>query len=540
MLGLMADYPLLISDIIKHADKHHHDTEVVSRVADGSIHRYTYRDAHKRCRQLANALDRLGTREGDRIGTLAWNSYRHFEIYFAVAGSGRVTHTINPRLFPEQIKWIIDHAEDEVIFVEPIFLEVVQKILPSLKKTPKIVMLTDREHMPPADTIPNMLCYEDLLENETHEYEWPKLDENVASGLCYTSGTTGDPKGVLYSHRSTVLHSLIITLPDSMCLSARDTVMPVVPMFHVNAWGVPYCAPLIGAKLVLPGAALDGKSLYELFEQEKVTISMGVPTVWLGLLQFLKDNNLKFSTFQRTVVGGSACPESMIRAFEENYGVRVHHAWGMTELSPMGSLCKLKGTQLEEPKEKQQESLRKQGRVVPFMDWKIVDGDGKELDWDGKSSGELMVNAPWSIREYFKSGTSALVDGWFPTGDVATIDPNGFMQITDRRKDVIKSGGEWISSIELENLAIAHPAVKEAAVIARSHPKWDERPLLIVVKEEGSELTAEELLKFYEGKIAKWWIPDDVVFVDQMPHTATGKLQKMKLREQYGEFVPKT
>jgi fatty-acyl-CoA synthase len=533
MRGLMADYPLLISSIIKHVDKHHADTEIVSRLGDGSIHRYTYREAHSRCRRLANALNSQPTQMGDRIATLAWNSFRHLEIYYAAAGSGRITHTINPRLFPDQIAWIINDAEDKMLFFEPQLLPLIEGILPALKSVPNLVVMTDRSHMPKASSIPTLLCYEDLIDSENDSFEWPELDENMASGLCYTSGTTGNPKGVLYSHRSTVLHAMIISMPDSMCLSARDTVMPVVPMFHVNAWGIPYAAPLVGAKLVLPGAALDGKSLYELFEQEKVTISAGVPTIWLALLQFLDANGLKFSTFERTVIGGSACPESMIRTFEDKYGVQVHHAWGMTELSPMGSLSKLKGKQLDHPKDKQDQSLRKQGRVVPFVDWKIVDSQGKELEWDGQTPGNLMVKAPWVISQYFKGGGSALVDGWFPTGDVATIDEHGYMQITDRSKDVIKSGGEWIGSIELENLAMAHPAVQEAAVIACHHPKWDERPLLVVVKKSGSEVTREELLKFYEGKIAKWWIPDDAVFVDQIPHTATGKLQKVKLREQF-------
>ena len=542
MNGLMMEMPLLVSSLIAHADRHHGDAEIVSRRVEGDIHRYTYRDAHARARKLANALQRLGAKPGERIASLAWNSHRHLEMFYAVGGGGMVMHTVNPRLFPEQIAWIINDAEDRFLFIDLTFVPLVEKIRPLLKKVERVVLMTDRSHMPVKTALGEVECFEDLLAAESDDYEWPALDENTACGLCYTSGTTGNPKGALYSHRSNVLHSYAIVLPDVMSLSARDCVLAVVPMFHANAWGIPYAAPLVGAKLVLPGPALDGKSLHELFESEKVTFSAGVPTVWIGLLQYLKQVGARFSTLERTVVGGAACPPAMIRAFRDEYGVELHHAWGMTEMSPLGSLCKLQNKHLALPREEQQKILEKQGHVVYGVDWKIVDGEGRELPWDGKAFGDLHVRGPWIVRDYFKgaharAGEPPLVDGWFPTGDVATIDPDGYMQITDRSKDVIKSGGEWISSIELENLAIAHPAVLEAAVIGVRHPKWDERPLLVVVKKAGQEVTREQLLAHYAGKVAKWWIPDDVVFVAELPHTATGKILKTKLRESYREPV---
>jgi fatty-acyl-CoA synthase len=443
-----------------------------------------------------------------------------------------ITHTVNPRLFQEQIAWIINDAQDTILFLDSTFLSIAEKLVPECKSLRHIVLMTDRSHMPAETTIANLLCYEELIEAEPDHFDWPQFDENTASGLCYTSGTTGNPKGALYSHRSTVLHAYAAALPDSMSFSARDCVMPVVPMFHVNAWGIPYSAALTGAKLVFPGAGLDGKSLYELIEEEKVTFSAGVPTVWLGLLHYVQENDLQFSSFERMIIGGAACPPSMICAFAD-YGVQVNHAWGMTELSPLGSVCKLGNNQTDLDQTEQQKVLVKQGRAVPGIDWKISDSTGKDLPWDGKAFGDLMVRGSWVIQQYYNRDGSPLVDGWFPTGDVATIDADGYMQITDRSKDVIKSGGEWISSIEVENLAMSHSSVKEAAVIACRHPKWDERPLLVVVVKSGCALTREHLLDFYEGKIAKWWIPDDVVFVEQLPHTATGKLQKLKLREQF-------
>jgi fatty-acyl-CoA synthase len=536
MHGLMMDMPLQISSLIRHADRFHGDTEIVSRLIEGGIHRYTYRDAHRRSRQLANALVALGVRLGEPIGTLAWNGYRHFEIYYAVSGMGAVCHTINPRLFPEQIAYIANHAEDRYVFFDLTFVPLLEKIAPHCPGVRGWVAMTDKAHMPRAK-LPNLLCYEDLVNAHSDDYDWPAFDELTASSLCYTSGTTGNPKGVLYSHRSTVLHAYAACLPDAINLSARDSVMPVVPMFHANAWSLPYACPLAGCKIVFPGAALDGASVHELFETEQVTMSAGVPTVWLGLLQHVKQHNLRFSTFKRTVIGGSACPPAMIRTFQEDYGVEVLHAWGMTEMSPLGTMCTLKRKHLALDKEQRFAVQSKQGRPLYGVDMKIVDDAGKELPWDGKAFGDLLVRGPWITSAYLKGeGGDVLREGWFPTGDVATIDPDGFMQITDRSKDVIKSGGEWISSIDLENTAVAHPAVAEAAVVGVSHPKWDERPLLLVVRKPGAQLTREELLEFFEGKVAKWWIPDDVVFVDQLPHTATGKLLKTKLREDYRAY----
>jgi 3-(methylthio)propionyl---CoA ligase len=531
MQGLMMDTPLLVSDLIRHADRHYHDAEIVSKRVEGDLHRYTYRDAHKRSRQLANALRRLGLKPGDRVATLAWNTHRHLEVYYAVAGSGMVMHTVNPRLFPEQIVWILNDAEDTVLFIDTTFLPLLQKIAPSCKHLKSVVVMTDRAHMP-ADA-KTLLCYEELVAAESDDFEWPVLDENTACGLCYTSGTTGNPKGALYSHRSTVLHAYGCCMPDAMGLSARDCALPVVPMFHANAWGLPFSAPLVGAKIVFPGSSLDGKSLHTLFEQEKVTFSAGVPTVWAGLIQYMRENKLRLTTLKRTIIGGAACPPAMIRALEDEFGIEVNHAWGMTELSPLGSVCKLREKHSALGPEEQRKIREKQGHVVFGVDWKIVDGSGKELPWDGEAFGDLLVRGPWVIRDYYKSTKSPLIDGWFPTGDVATIDPDGYLKITDRSKDVVKSGGEWISSIALENLAMAHPAVLEAAVIACCHPKWDERPLLIVVKKPDQEVTREQLLAFYDGKVAKWWIPDDVVFVDELPHTATGKLMKTTLRERF-------
>ena len=549
MHGLMMKFPLQISSLIRHADRYHGDTEIVSRLVEGGIHRYTYRAAHRRARQLANALSALGVRMHERVGTLAWNGFRHFELYYAASGMGAVIHTVNPRLFPEQIAYIVNHAEDQYVCFDLTFAPLVEKIAPHCKAVRGWIAMTDRAHMPERILdasglqLPNLLCYEDLINAHSDDFEWPVFDESTAAGLCYTSGTTGNPKGVLYSHRSTILHAYAACLPDAINLSARDVVLPVVPMFHVNAWGLPYACALAGCKLVFPGAQLDGASIHELFEREKVTMSAGVPTVWLGLLQHVKQNNLRFSTFNRTVIGGSACPPAMIRTFEQDYGVQVLHAWGMTEMSPLGTLCTLKAKHLAQPKDEQLKVQDKQGRAIYGVDMKIVDDQGKDLPWDGKAFGDLLVRGPWITSQYFRGeGGDPLREdeegrSWFPTGDVATIDPDGYMQITDRSKDVIKSGGEWISSIDLENTAMAHPAVKEAAVIGVAHPKWDERPLLIVVKKPEVDLTREDLLEFFQGKVAKWWIPDDVVFVNELPHTATGKLLKTKLREDFREYV---
>jgi len=537
MNGLMQQHPLLISNLLVHAERHHSEQQIVSRRVEGDIHRYTYKDLAARSRKLAKALAALGVKPGQTVGTLAWNGYRHMELYYGVSGSGAVLHTLNPRLHPDQVVYIADHAEDQALFFDLTFLPLVEAVASRVKTIKHFVLMTDRAHMPAQTKVPGLLCYEDLLDAQDDRYDWPQFDENSASSLCYTSGTTGNPKGVLYSHRSTILHAYAGALPDSLGSSARDVILPVVPMFHVNAWGLPYGAALVGAKLVYPGAGMDGKSLYELFEGEGVTMSAGVPTVWQGLLAYTEANNLKFSTMKRTVIGGSACPPAMIDIFEEKYNVRVLHAWGMTETSPLGAVCTLKPRQLGLSPAEQRAVQAKQGRAVFGLDMKIVDSDGAELPFGGKASGELLVKGPWVVSQYFKGeGGDPLVDGWFPTGDVSLIDADGFMQITDRAKDVIKSGGEWIGSIDLENIAMAHPAVAMAACIAAHHPKWDERPLLVVVKKPGAELTRDELLQFFDGKIAKWWTPDDVVFVDAIPLGATGKMQKNKLRDMFKDY----
>jgi 3-(methylthio)propionyl---CoA ligase len=537
MLGLMQNQPLLISSLIDFAERHHGDAEIVSRRVEGDIHRYRWRDVAVRARQVAHALDGMNLLFSDRVATLAWNGYRHLELYFGVSGSGRVLHTINPRLHPDQISWIANHAEDQVLCFDMTFLPLVQAIHARCPTIRQYVALCDADKLPADSGIPNLVSYEAWMGGQPAAYEWPSFDEHSASSMCYTSGTTGNPKAALYSHRSTILHAYAAALPDVMCLSARDSVLPVVPMFHVNAWGIPYSAALVGAKLVFPGPALDGKSVYELIEAEKVNYAAGVPTVWQMLLTHMKPDNLRFSTLKRTVIGGSACPPAMIHAFRDEYGVEVLHAWGMTEMSPLGTLCTLKNKHLSMPAEEQMKIRLKQGRAICGVDLKIVGEGGKELPWDGKTPGDLYVKGPWTVREYFKGeGGDPLVDGWFPTGDVATIDADGYMQITDRSKDVIKSGGEWISTIDVENVAVAHPAVAMAACIGMKHPKWDERPIVAVVKKPGAEVTREELLKFYEGKVAKWQIPDDVVFVDAIPLGATGKMLKTRLREMLKDY----
>ncbi len=542
MLGLMQSQPLLISSLITFAERHHGDGEVVSRRVEGDIHRYQWRDVAARSRRVANALDALKLAFSDRVATLAWNGYRHLELYFGVSGSGRVLHTINPRLHPDQIAWIANHAEDQVLCFDLTFLPIIQAVHAKCTTVKHWVALCDADKLPKDSGIPNLQSYESWIGAQSDQYRWPEFDENSASSMCYTSGTTGNPKAALYSHRSTILHAYAAALPDVMCLSARDSVLPVVPMFHVNAWGIPYSAALTGCKLVFPGPALDGKSIYELIEAERVTYAAGVPTIWQMLLGHMKPGQLKFSTLKRTVIGGSACPPAMITAFREEYGVEVLHAWGMTEMSPLGTLCTLKNKHLALPEAEQMKVRLKQGRAIFGVDMKIVDGNGQELPWDGKAYGDLLVRGPWILREYFKGegGDPLRKDadghGWFPTGDVATIDADGYMQITDRSKDVIKSGGEWISSIDVENIAVAHPAVAMAACIGVKHPKWDERPVVVVVKKPGAELSKEELLKFYEGKTAKWQIPDDVIFVDAIPLGATGKMLKAKLRESLKDY----
>ena len=479
MLGLMQSQPLLISGLIEFAERHHGDAEIVSRRVEGDLHRYTYKDVARRARQVAHALDGLELAFSDRVATLAWNGYRHLELYYGVSGSGRVLHTINPGLHPDQIAWIANHAEDQVLCFDLSFLPLVQAVHARCPTIKHYIALCDANKLPADSGVPNLQSYESWVGAQTSNYGWPSFDENTASSMCYTSGTTGNPKAALYSHRSSTLHAYAAALPDVMCISARDAILPVVPMFHVNAWGIPYSAALTGAKLVFPGPALDGKSIYELIEAEKVTYAAGVPTVWQMLLTHMKPAGLKFSTLKRTVIGGSACPPAMINAFREDYGVEVLHAWGMTEMSPLGTLCTLKNKHDALPEAEKMKIRLKQGRALYGVDMKIVDAEGKELPWDGKVFGDLYVKGPWVVREYFKGeGGDPLVDGWFPTGDVGTIDPDGYLQITDRSKDVIKSGGEWISSIDVENIAVAHPAVAMAACIGVFHPKWDERPII--------------------------------------------------------------
>ena len=539
MNGQMMNMPLLISSLLQHADRYNGDSEIVSRLVDGDIHRYTYREAHLRTQQFANALLELGVRPGDRLGTLAWNTHRHYEAYFGIAGVGAISHTINPRLFPEQITYIINHAEDKLLFIDETFIPLIEKLSTQLPTVEKIIILTDKTDI--STSLTNWVAYEELISNQSDEFKWPTLDEHSASSLCYTSGTTGNPKGVLYSHRSTMIHTYTAALPDAFNISARDVVMPIVPMFHVNAWGLPYICTMTGSKIVFPGPAMDGQSLYQLMEAEAVTLSAGVPTIWAGVESYLTENQLKLPKLNRVVIGGSACPDSMIRSFEINHNVEVDHAWGMTELSPLGTYNTLKPKHVALDRDAQLAFKGKQGKVLYGVEMKIVDDGGNELPWDGKTFGDLLVRGPNVLTNYFQQTEPLLIQdkqklGWFDTGDVATIDPDGYMQITDRSKDVIKSGGEWISSIEIENTAVSHQEIIEAAVIAIPHPKWDERPLLIVVKKQDSALTREKVLEFFVDKVAKWCIPDDVVFVDEIPHTATGKILKTKLREDFADY----
>jgi 3-(methylthio)propionyl---CoA ligase len=538
MRGLMMDTPLLISAILDHAEKNFPTREIFSVTGDNPEHRYTYAQCFARTRQLANAIEKLNLDEGDRIATIAWNDYRHLEIYYAVGGTGHVCHTINPRLFPEQIVFMVNHAEDKWIMVDPMFVPLLEKIAAQTPQVEGYVVLTDEAHMPET-SLKNAVSYEALIGGESDQYDWPALDENTALGLCYTSGTTGNPKGVLYSHRSTILHAYAGIAPDGLNLSNRDCVLPVVPLFHVNAWGAPYASLMVGAKIVFPGPKMgDGEALYNMLEDESVTLALGVPTVWLALLQYAKSAGKRLNKLERTVIGGAAVPESMIREFDQEHGVVVRQGWGMTEMSPLGTVNTLKAGMEDLPKDEIYKILTKAGRAVFGCELKIVDEDGNDLPWDGVAFGALRVRGPWICSDYFKLEGSAgsHFDGWFDTGDVATIDENGFLAITDRTKDVIKSGGEWISSIEIENTAMGHPAVAEAAVIGVSHPKWTERPLLIVIKAEGQALSKEEMLGYFDGKIAKWWTPDDVVFVDEIPHSATGKIKKIELRKQFADY----
>jgi fatty-acyl-CoA synthase len=536
MQAEMMTMPLLVSSILRHAGSVYGGNEIVSRLPEGGLWRYTYADAAMRTCRLANALIRLGVRHQDRVGTLAWNTHRHYELYYAVSGSGAIIHTVNPRLFPEQIVYIVNHAEDSVLFFDITFLPLVEKIRHELTTVKHFVLLVSREHMPQS-SIP-LVCYEDLVAAESDSFDWPVLHENLASALCYTSGTTGHPKGVLYSHRSTVIHAMASMASDALGVSSRGAILPVVPMFHVNAWGIPYSATMSGTKLVLPAGQLDGASLYNLIKEENVTLALGVPTVWLGLLHHCEKENVRLDCLESTVIGGSACPEAMIRQFQEKHGVFVIHAWGMTETSPLGTVNSLTAHMATLSKEERYKLQAKQGRPMFGIELKIVGPDEKELPHDGKAFGNLLIRGPWVASGYYKhEDRSAWASGWFDTGDVATIDETGTLNIVDRSKDVIKSGGEWISSVELENVAIAHPAVAECAVVGVPHPKWDERPLLLVIKKEGHEVTKAELLAFVEGKVARWWLPDDVLFVESLPHTATGKLLKRQLRDDFRDAL---
>ncbi len=543
MLGLMMDSPLSTSSLIVYAARQHGDTEIVSRSVEGPIHRTTYAEAEARAGRLAKALRDLGVGDGDRIATLAWNGHRHLELYFGVAGLGAVCHTINPRLFADQLVYIINHAEDRYLFLDLTFVGLLEGLHERLPGVEGYVIMTDAEHMPET-SLPSVLCYETLIAAQDAGYDWPRLDENQASALCYTSGTTGNPKGVLYSHRSTVLHSFSCCAADHpLAISCRSVVLPVVPMFHVQAWGIPYAAAMAGAKLVLPGPGLDGASLHDLLDTERVTVTAGVPTIWFGLLDYLAKTGKTLEHLNCLTAGGAAAPLSMIEAFEETHGVEVIHAWGMTETSPVATTGRLKRKFLDLPRAEKRKIKLTQGRAVYGIEIQIVDDDGRTLPHDGQTAGQIMVAGPWVASAYFRDeeATAAALDGagWFATGDVATIDADGHIHITDRSKDLIKSGGEWISSIDLENAAMGHPEVAEAAAIALPHPKWGERPLLVIVRRDEGTVTAGELRDFLAARVAKWWLPDEVTFVDELPHTATGKISKLQLRERFaGHKLP--
>ena len=534
--GLMQQHSLMISSIIEFAERWYPNVEVVSRTTEGPIHRYTYRDMGLRARRVANALHELGVKPGDRVGTLAWNGYRHMELYFGVSGSQAVLHTVNPRLFAEQMVYVINHGGAKILFIDLTFVSLLEQLADQLAHIEHIVVMTDRKHMP-ATSLSNVLCYEDMVDASSSDYQWPEFDENSASSMCYTSGTTGNPKGVVYSHRSTLIHAMGSSIPNGLGLSATDTVLLVVPQFHVNSWGVSYAAPMNGCKLVLPGPAMDGASVYELLEQEKCTLSLAVPTVWMMLTAYLHESGATLPYMKRVVIGGSAVPEAMIREFESDYDVQVIHAWGMTETSPLGTLNFLMPHLRDLPYDQQMPVKLKQGKSIFGINIRIVDDKDNPLTHDGKAFGRLQARGHWVTSGYYKPEADDSVndEGWFDTGDVATIDEDGYMMITDRTKDVIKSGGEWISSIEIENLAVGHPEIVEAAVIAIPHPKWDERPLVIAVKKNGSTVDKTALLQYLAGSLARWQLPDDVIFVDELPHGATGKLNKLKLRELYGE-----
>jgi len=538
MRGQMMVMPLTIHSLIDHGARYHGDTEIVSVETDGSKTRTTWKGVSDRARRLSSALAKLGLFKGDRVATIAWNNARHLECYFGISCGGMVCHTINPRLFPEQLVYIINHAEDRVIFFDKTFLPIVEGIMGKLTTVDTFVLMSGRDEMA-ASKIPGLVFYEDFLATGDANADWVDVDENDASSLCYTSGTTGSPKGVLYSHRSTVLHSLGAALPDTLNISAREVMMPVVPMFHVNAWGVPYAAAMVGAKLVLPGPGLDGDSLVRLIDAEGVTMALGVPTIWQSLLASLEKLGSKARTLKRTVVGGSACPPSMIAEFRDKYGTEVVHAWGMTETSPLGTANALLERHLGMSEEQQTKIRESQGRPPYGVELKILDDEGKTLPEDGKVQGNLRIRGHWVVASYFGANldTTLEEDGWFETGDVASIDADGFMTIRDRSKDIIKSGGEWISTVELEGIAVAHPGVADAAAIAAKHEKWDERPVLLAVKAPGATVSEKEVIDFFAGKVAKWQIPDTVVFVDELPRNATGKVLKNKLRGEFGNVL---
>ncbi len=535
MHGLMQDWPLLCHRIIDHAAMIHGGREVVTRSVEGPIHRTTYAEIRQRSLQVAQRLDREGIKLGDRVATIAWNTWRHLEAWYGIMGIGAICHTVNPRLFPEQIAWIINHAEDRLVMTDLTFVPILEKIASQLPSVERFIILTDAAHMPQT-TLKNAVAYEEWIAEADGNFKWKTFDENTAAAMCYTSGTTGDPKGVLYSHRSNVLHALMANNGDALGTTANDTMLPVVPLFHANSWGIAFSAPSMGTKLVMPGPKLDGASVYELLSTEKVTHTAGVPTVWLMLLQYMEKEKKTLPDLRMVVCGGSAMPRAMIKAFTD-MGIEARHAWGMTEMSPLGTTCSLQPQFASLPREQKLDVLQTQG-FPPFMvEMKITDDAGKELPRDGKTFGRLKVRGPAVAGRYFRVDSNILdEDGYFDTGDVATLDGYGYMRITDRSKDVIKSGGEWISSIDLENLAVGHPKVAEAAVIGVYHPKWDERPLLIVQLKPDVTCTRDEILQFMDGKIAKWWMPDDIVFVDAIPHTATGKILKTALRDQFSNY----
>ena len=537
MKGLMQEWPLLVNTFIDHAKIHHGEREIVTRKVEGDIHSTNYSEIHSRSKKFAKALKELGVKKGDVVGTLAWNTYRHLESWYGITGLGAIYHTLNPRLFIEQLDYIINHADNKFIISDISFVEILETLKDKIPNVEGFIFLCEKSDLPESK-LKNVYSYEELVNSQDDNFEWIKIDENDACGLCYTSGTTGNPKGVLYSHRSNVLHTLAANSADAMGIKSTDVVMPVVPMFHANAWGLSFSAPMSGCKIVMPGMNMDGESIYELLNDHKVTFTAAVPTVWLMLLQYLEANDLKLPYLERVAIGGSAVPRVMLEKFEKNYNVSVMHAWGMTEMSPLGTIGAFKSGMEELSFEEKMDIKLKQGRSSYMVEMKITDDDGNELPWNGKDFGHLLVRGPFIASKYMKGDGGQILDnqGFFDTGDVATIDELGFMQITDRSKDVIKSGGEWISSIELENIAVGHPDIAEAAVIGIFHPKWDERPLLICVPSEGKEPNKVSVLKYLEDKLAKWWLPDDVVFVDEIPHTATGKIQKLTLREQFVDY----